>query len=336
MGNAITFALESAIFAALAVQSVHLVYPRWSTKKCFESIAVYGDDVILPVDAYDVYTQLAVRCGFTVNLEKSYSHFDAGAYRESCGVESITIDDTTITREVTKWPRGTSTVLVGELSAQQHKAASEHLVNTDFFLTSVILELMPNIKMRKIGTPSLDLWSDFPLDEDLKRYSPYMSIEHLHYGELNIINNRWLNKPWLTDFVMGLPKPLMKNSKLGRFFVIWNGEGDDPRLRYKFINNVDITRFHSYPTPIMDEDGNNSYDLESDYEVRTFISSAPGGKIPEDQEWLVDILAYYLKLGNGIEHINSSKYTKEENMVFDRRDLYFERKIVIKSKLTLK
>lgn len=76
MGNGFTFELESLIFFALSVASCDQLGLEDPT------ISVYGDDVILPSSAYDLFSSVCVDLGFTVNKQKSYS---TGYYRESCG-----------------------------------------------------------------------------------------------------------------------------------------------------------------------------------------------------------------------------------------------------------
>jgi hypothetical protein len=75
MGNGFTFELESLIFyaAAVAVRG----YLRTRGK-----ISVYGDDVIIPVECYELFSSFCEFLGFKVNLRKSYSD---GYFRESCG-----------------------------------------------------------------------------------------------------------------------------------------------------------------------------------------------------------------------------------------------------------
>lgn len=76
MGNGFTFELESLIFFVLA-ESV-----------CFQlelenpTISVFGDDVILPSSAIDLFTSVSLDLGFVVNTQKSYS---SSYFRESCG-----------------------------------------------------------------------------------------------------------------------------------------------------------------------------------------------------------------------------------------------------------
>jgi hypothetical protein len=75
MGNGFTFELESLIFyaAAVAVRG----YLRIRGK-----VSVYGDDVIIPKDCYELFSSFCDFLGFKVNLKKSYSE---GPFRESCG-----------------------------------------------------------------------------------------------------------------------------------------------------------------------------------------------------------------------------------------------------------
>lgn len=77
MGNGFTFELESLIFYAAA----HAVctYLKLDTSE----ISVYGDDVIIPSDAFEVYSSFCAFLGFRVNKEKSYH--GSTPFRESCG-----------------------------------------------------------------------------------------------------------------------------------------------------------------------------------------------------------------------------------------------------------
>lgn len=76
MGNGYTFELESLIFYALAYAVC--VCRGYSTK----GLSIYGDDLIIDVDAFDDFSTVSKLCGFTVNRSKS---FKDGYFRESCG-----------------------------------------------------------------------------------------------------------------------------------------------------------------------------------------------------------------------------------------------------------
>nr|UYL94457.1 MAG: RNA replicase beta chain [Sanya fiers-like virus 18] len=76
MGNGFTFELESLIFYAAAFcVCEHLGIST-------ENISVFGDDVIIPSDAYQLFSSFCEFLGFTVNNQKSFS---SGYFRESCG-----------------------------------------------------------------------------------------------------------------------------------------------------------------------------------------------------------------------------------------------------------
>jgi hypothetical protein len=75
MGNGFTFALESLIFYAVAKAAAEVV-------GCLGAVSVYGDDIIVPTDAYGLLTECLTAIGFKVNLKKSFA---SGSFRESCG-----------------------------------------------------------------------------------------------------------------------------------------------------------------------------------------------------------------------------------------------------------
>lgn len=77
MGNGFTFELESLIFYAAAYSVCQ--YLKIDTS----GISVYGDDVILPSSAVDVFSSFSEFLGFKLNVDKSY--FGSVAFRESCG-----------------------------------------------------------------------------------------------------------------------------------------------------------------------------------------------------------------------------------------------------------
>lgn len=83
MGNGFTFPLMTLIF-------VSLIYAyRCRTQKDspnlflnWDQTAVFGDDIIIPSDEYDVCVDTLERAGFIINKDKSYRD---GPFRESCG-----------------------------------------------------------------------------------------------------------------------------------------------------------------------------------------------------------------------------------------------------------
>lgn len=81
MGNAYTFELETLIFFALASACCEELKIR---ARVGENLSVYGDDVIIPSEAFDLYSEVTSLCGFSVNIEKSHA---TGDFFESCGTD---------------------------------------------------------------------------------------------------------------------------------------------------------------------------------------------------------------------------------------------------------
>jgi len=76
MGTSFTFELESLIFYALAWSVLrYLALPNGE-------LSIYGDDLVIPSEAYPLAELVFAFCGFTINSKKSYVR---GPFRESCG-----------------------------------------------------------------------------------------------------------------------------------------------------------------------------------------------------------------------------------------------------------
>lgn len=84
MGSAVSFPLETSIFAACAELAIShcmgagLVVPR--NRRFF---SVYGDDIIVPHYAFKECVDILTRLGFKINQDKSYHD---SPFKESCGV----------------------------------------------------------------------------------------------------------------------------------------------------------------------------------------------------------------------------------------------------------
>lgn len=79
MGNAYTFELETLIFYSIACACCEELGIEYQTGV---NLSVYGDDVIIPRQAFDLFSEITEYCGFTVNKKKS---FKQGSFFESCG-----------------------------------------------------------------------------------------------------------------------------------------------------------------------------------------------------------------------------------------------------------
>jgi len=86
MGNAFTFPLQTILFSSvvLGVYSALGIKPTFPSSRRLGNFAVFGDDIIVRREAYDVVCSILRRIGFEVNASKSYNE---GPFRESCGCD---------------------------------------------------------------------------------------------------------------------------------------------------------------------------------------------------------------------------------------------------------
>jgi hypothetical protein len=75
MGNGFTFEIETLLFWAFSISACVISGEP-------EMVSVYGDDIIVPVGAYETLEEILTFFGFTFNKAKS---FQKGPFRESCG-----------------------------------------------------------------------------------------------------------------------------------------------------------------------------------------------------------------------------------------------------------
>lgn len=80
MGNGYTFALETAIFAAIVFGVQREFLGRFEPTEC----AIYGDDIIVRKSIVRQTVQALELAGFSINPEKSFME---GPFRESCGAD---------------------------------------------------------------------------------------------------------------------------------------------------------------------------------------------------------------------------------------------------------
>jgi hypothetical protein len=90
MGSACTFPVETLIFLGIALSAV-LVTRRLrptlgNIKSLMGEVAVFGDDVVIPVDSRELFVDALEVLYFKVNDHKSYW---TGKFRESCGVDAF-------------------------------------------------------------------------------------------------------------------------------------------------------------------------------------------------------------------------------------------------------
>jgi hypothetical protein len=87
MGNAFTFPLQTILFSGIVAGcyralGIPLQRPVYSDMSTNGNFAVFGDDIIVRTEAYDLVCTVLETIGHIVNRDKSFSK---GLFRESCG-----------------------------------------------------------------------------------------------------------------------------------------------------------------------------------------------------------------------------------------------------------
>jgi hypothetical protein len=84
MGNAYTFPLQTLLFSAVVYGVYRVMGIEFSRpyRQNLGSFAVFGDDIIVKREAYNLTVRMLSFLGFVVNVDKS---FNIGDFRESCG-----------------------------------------------------------------------------------------------------------------------------------------------------------------------------------------------------------------------------------------------------------
>lgn len=100
MGSALTFPVQSLFFLTCCLAACG-AYDRKSILALEGRVRVYGDDIILPVDAYARLVSLFSHLGLRINPEKCFSR---GSFRESCGVDCFRGYDVTPAKPKTLVP----------------------------------------------------------------------------------------------------------------------------------------------------------------------------------------------------------------------------------------
>jgi len=109
MGSALCFPIEALVFTTLIFLGIEKSLNTTLTRKDLisfrDSVRVYGDDLIVPVDHVQSVVQTLEHFGARVGLDKS---FWTGRFRESCGKEYFNGTDVSICRVRQVLPRTTA------------------------------------------------------------------------------------------------------------------------------------------------------------------------------------------------------------------------------------
>jgi hypothetical protein len=97
MGSACTFPVQSVIYAFVAIASViasrgERVSSR-SIDRAAHQVRIFGDDIIVPIEALSICRELLTTLGLVINDDKTVG---TGKFRESCGVDAYDGHDVSV------------------------------------------------------------------------------------------------------------------------------------------------------------------------------------------------------------------------------------------------
>lgn len=89
MGSRVTMALQTWVYWVISALACTLVSSGDNAllSSYLDNVAIYGDDIIVPVECAETLIDILTRCGLIVNKEKSFYDREYH-YREACGVEA--------------------------------------------------------------------------------------------------------------------------------------------------------------------------------------------------------------------------------------------------------
>lgn len=140
MGSALTFPIETVVFATIALAACLGTSTRPTVsnlKRLVGSVRVYGDDIIVPTDKAETVIDWLETFGFKVNRRKS---FWTGPFRESCGKDYFYGIDVSIVYFREKYPTSLRSVkeLVSLSSFRNQLARAGWLDTVDFLDTDLL------------------------------------------------------------------------------------------------------------------------------------------------------------------------------------------------------
>jgi hypothetical protein len=175
MGNACTFPVESLLFFTIAVAAT-LVSRR--LRPCMKNVlaltgevAVFGDDIVIPVDSRELVVEALELLWFKVNESKSFWN---GNFRESCGVDSFRGVNVTPAYWKTPYDGGPDTL--ASVVATSNNFYQKFLLRTAAHLASTLPGVIPYVAERsgvfglKSRLPVTNPHHKVRVNDDLQRY----------------------------------------------------------------------------------------------------------------------------------------------------------------------
>lgn len=172
MGSALTFPVEAMAFTAVIFYGIEQSLGRRLQRRDIESfcgrVAVYGDDIIVPIHYVRSVIHALESFGFKVNSNKS---FWTGGFRESCGKDYFYGTDVSYVKFRKSFPNDRRDVLeVVSLVSFFNQAKHNHYSHTTNWLRKELVRLLGFFPRVSRDSAVLGEWDDF--EHDVTRMCP--------------------------------------------------------------------------------------------------------------------------------------------------------------------
>jgi hypothetical protein len=169
MGSACTFPVETLVFlgaALAAVLTTRKLRPSpWNIRSLLREVAVFGDDIVVPVDSREAFEDGLEVLYFKINPKKT---FWTGGFRESCGVDSfrgVNVTPVYWSQPFSGGPESLASTV--EVANNYYK---KWLINTSAYLASTLPRDIPSVAMDS-GVLGLKSFCRIPLHGFKHRYN---------------------------------------------------------------------------------------------------------------------------------------------------------------------
>ena len=166
MGSALCFPMEAMVFLTVVFLGIEQSVGRrlsFSDVESFEGrVAIYGDDIIVPVDHVGPVIHALESFGFKVNSQKS---FWTGKFRESCGKDYYDGTDVSYVKFRREWPDDRQSVAeVVSLVSFFNQCNDKHYTQTSTWLRKQLRSLLGTFPKVSRDSAILGEWSDSDFD----------------------------------------------------------------------------------------------------------------------------------------------------------------------------
>lgn len=180
MGSACTFPVESLVFLGITLAAVltkRQLKPTWNNiRRLADEVAVFGDDIIVPVDSRELLFDALGVLYFKVNSHKS---FWTGGFRESCGLDAykgFSVTPAYVRRVNDGKPEALASTL-----GTCNNFYNRFMLHTASFLASTLPGMIPMVSMNS-GVAGLKSRCGIDNTRLRRRYS-----QHLQQDETRIV-----------------------------------------------------------------------------------------------------------------------------------------------------